>query len=251
MTFTDNYGEEGEADEAMLGAGGIQGRTSAWSELVRAKLGYRFSKLTDKLLRKVEASEDLQGAMGQVLAKIEHDKESLTCMTVKLGLQALNYGYLKASDAIPRLLDVVSKCDSKVPEREFIKYSKDTPAWIFLRWISQLIAVINRSESTMIAEKIGQIARKYPQVLYYPFKVVESNIEVNILESEVEQTPLFKVIKQYFDQKFGNLNTWTEALDCLMDPEHRAQYWLGLIFDVQPDSANAHDKIAYLFRRMR
>ena len=85
-TFTDNYGDDTEPDAAMIGAGGVDGRSSAWSELVRAKLGYRFSKLTDKLLRKIESSEDLQGAMGQVLAKIQHNKESLSCMTVKLGL---------------------------------------------------------------------------------------------------------------------------------------------------------------------
>jgi hypothetical protein len=57
-------------------------------------------------------------------------------MTVRLCLQALNSGYLKASDAIPRLLDVVSKSDTKEAEQEFIKHSKDTPAWMFLRWIN-------------------------------------------------------------------------------------------------------------------
>ena len=67
-------------------------------------------------------------------------------------------GYLKASDAIPRLLDVVSKTSNaaakEVLKEEFIHESKDTPAWIFLRWISQLIAVINLKESEMIAHKV-------------------------------------------------------------------------------------------------
>ena len=135
---------------------------SGWSETVRAKLGYRFSKLTDKLLRKLEDDKAMHGPVREVLRKIKQDKETLSCMTVKLSLQALNSGYLKASDAIPRLLDVVSKSESKEPEQEFIRHSKDTPAWMFLRWINQLIAVINRGESTMITDKIGQIARKYP-----------------------------------------------------------------------------------------
>ena len=67
-------------------------------------------------------------------------------------------GYLKASDAIPRLLDVVAKTGGnaakEVLKDEFIRESKDTPAWIFLRWISQLIAVVNSPESEMIQHKV-------------------------------------------------------------------------------------------------
>ena len=92
--------------------------------------------------------------------------DKLASMTVKLTFQSINMGYLKASDAIPRLLDVVSKTSStaakEVLKEEFIQESKDTPAWIFLRWISQLIAVINSTESEMIAHKVIQIVKSYP-----------------------------------------------------------------------------------------
>lgn len=144
-------------------------------------------------------------------------------------------GYLKASDAIPRLLDVVGKTSSseakKQLKEEFIQESKDTPTWIFLRWISQLVAVINTRESEMISHKVIQIVKSYPQVLFYPFKVVESDIELNLLSNEVETTRLYDSIKKYFEKNYENLNTWTEALNCLVDPEHRARYWLQLIYD--------------------
>lgn len=87
----------------------------------------------------------------------------------------------------------------------------------------------------MIAQKIIQIAKSYPQALYYPFKVVESNIEVNLLSQDVGTTRLYKIIKQFFEQRFSNLNTWTEALNCLVDPEHRARYWLQLIYDAHKE----------------
>ncbi len=45
---------------------------------------------------------------------------------------ALNLEYQKASDIIPRMLDVVSKYKDAV-EGDFIAYSKETPAWFFLR----------------------------------------------------------------------------------------------------------------------
>jgi hypothetical protein len=47
----------------------------------------------------------------------------------------LNLEYSKASDIIPRLLDVVTKYKAEV-EADFIAYSKDTPSWFFLRWIN-------------------------------------------------------------------------------------------------------------------
>ena len=97
----------------------------------------------------------------QICSSLRHggmNADQLASMTVKLTFQAINMGYLKASDAIPRLLDVVGKTRShsarEALKEEFIQESKDTPAWIFLRWISQLIAVINTSESEMIAHKI-------------------------------------------------------------------------------------------------
>jgi hypothetical protein len=54
-----------------------------------------------------------------------------------------------------------------------------------LRWVNQLVAVINKPEGTIVAEKVRQIARKYPQALFYPFNVIQSNIEVNMLSSEI------------------------------------------------------------------
>lgn len=148
----------------------------------------------------------------------------------------MNLGYLRASDAIPRLLDVAAaKGNSERVGQEFGKHSKDTPAWIFLRWVNQLVAVINKPEGQIVAEKVRQIARKYPQALYYPFNVILSNIEVNTLSSEIHTTELFNVIKKYYTSKFENLNAWTESLGCLVNPEHRSIQWLQMILDVVRD----------------
>jgi hypothetical protein len=63
-------------------------------------------------------------------------------------------GYLRASDIIPRLLDVLSLYQDEVKD-EFIEQSKATPAWLFLRWISQIAAVVNRPESGVIQTIVG------------------------------------------------------------------------------------------------
>jgi hypothetical protein len=84
---------------------------------------------------------------------------------------------------------------------------------------------VNRTESSVIEDKVIQIARRYPQALYYPFKVIESNIDVNVLDSDVQSTHLFNKLRQFFAKSFTNLNSWIEALDCLVYPEHRFKYW--------------------------
>ena len=100
------------------------------------------------------------------------------------------------------------------------------------RWINQIVAIVNRQESSVIEEKVTQIARRYPQALYYPFKVIESNIDVNVLDAEIQATPLFTKLKNFFSKYFGNLNSWIEALDCLVYPEHRFKYWYQILLDM-------------------
>ena len=85
--------------------------------------------------------------------------------------------------------------------------------------------MVNRTESTVIEEKVLQIAKRYPQALYYPFQVIQSNMEVNVLDAQIQATPLFKKLRNYFSSTFKNLNAWIEALDCLVYPEHRFKYW--------------------------
>ena len=82
---------------------------SGSSILFKAKFGFRFSKLTDKLLRSMDSNERVRDQLGTVLAQVGINADKLASMTVKLTFQSINMGYLKASDAIPRLLDIVSK----------------------------------------------------------------------------------------------------------------------------------------------
>ena len=96
-----------------------------------AKTYFKYAQFTDKILRKME-NEQCSILLKKALAKTKKSEEELARQTIRYGLLALNLEYPKASDIIPRLLDVVSKYKEHV-EDEFIAYAKDTPAWIFLR----------------------------------------------------------------------------------------------------------------------
>ena len=60
----------------------------------------------------MEQNEEVRDKLGSILRHVGMNSDKLASMTVKLTFQSINMGYLKASDAIPRLLDVVSKTSS-------------------------------------------------------------------------------------------------------------------------------------------
>lgn len=48
---------------------------------------------------------------------------------------------------------------------------------MFISWIGQLVALLNRPESTAVHGILQQIADHYPQALIYPFKVTTEEFE--------------------------------------------------------------------------
>ena len=165
--------------------------------------------------------------------------------TVEFGLRAINAGDRKARDLIPRLLEVLSRYMASVGE-QFEEGVADTPAWMFLRWINQLVALLNRPEHEHVESKVLEIATEYPQALFYPFRVVESNAALE-RNGFTGSSPLFTKLQRYF-ARFENLNRWVDSLDCLVYPEHRLKYWLEALQEAFPSDAEKNsaqlDRIA-------
>jgi hypothetical protein len=113
------------------------------------------------------------------LKKSEVDAATYAGIVINFGFQALILGHQKARDFIPRLLEILIKFKEHVAQ-DFKAKIKNVPAWMFLKWINQLISLINQPENEFIKEKVVEIVRKYPQAFFYPFKVLESNIEFGI-----------------------------------------------------------------------
>ena len=94
------------------------------------------------------------------------------------------------------------------------------------------MAIINRPESRAVAPKVVEMTEAFPQALYYPFKLLESNIDVDIMNLNYEKSELFTQLQEIFSARFQNLEGFVEALNCLVNPEHRFRYWLDVIKEV-------------------
>jgi hypothetical protein len=44
--------------------------------------------------------------------------------------------------------------------------SKKVPCWMFIRWISQMMALLDKEEGPCVVPILTEIAREYPQVLH-------------------------------------------------------------------------------------
>lgn len=80
--------------------------------------------------------------------------DMLALQAIKYTFESIDLGCLKARDQIPRLLDLVQQSNSDKIDSEFVQASSKTPAWIFLRWINQIVAFMNRPKADVIAEKV-------------------------------------------------------------------------------------------------
>ena len=75
---------------------------------------------------------------------------------------------------------------------------------------------------------------------------------MNLLSNEeIVTTKLYDTIKKLFEQRYENLNTWTESLNCLVDPQHRARYWFQMIYDCAKDGGSeCESKVNVLLEKM-
>ena len=55
--------------------------------------------------------------------------------------------------------------------------SSDVPDWMFIGWISQMVALLNKAEGPAVHKILLSIATNYPQALFYQFKISSSTFE--------------------------------------------------------------------------
>ena len=53
----------------------------------------------------------------------------------------------------------------------------DVPNWMFITWISQLVALLDKEEGAAIHDTLISLAKDYPQALYYPLKISSCNFK--------------------------------------------------------------------------
>lgn len=90
-------------------------------------------------------------------------------------LQATQDGSALARRHLPRVFQLVSDFEDVRPT--FKAMAAATPAWMFLSWTSQLMGMLTVSGGDYFADVLCQMAKEYPQAVYYPFRITADSIQ--------------------------------------------------------------------------
>ena len=83
-------------------------------------------------------------------------------------LRAMRVGSSEARQRFPRALNIVATHASYTMSA-FVKLCDEVPVWMFLAWLPQLTALLDKPETTAVQGILLRVAQTYPNALFYPF----------------------------------------------------------------------------------
>lgn len=120
-----------------------------------------------------------------ILSDATFIKDEYPVFVVKQLLNAIKFGSYEARERFPRLLQIVELYSNTVLKtfieevnsfiilsniiiallkNEYFFKSADIPCWMFLGWISQMTALLDKKEAKAVHKIIENMASTYPQV---------------------------------------------------------------------------------------
>jgi len=133
----------------------------------RANGSLALANFCDEILRKFEEDEEHE----------DTDLESIAIVVVKCVLRACSHHGYRAGRFIPRLFELIGTYGERIGD-VFRENSHSVPTWIFVRWCSQLMALLPRQdrEGSHALYILERIATEYPQSLYFSYRISAEDI---------------------------------------------------------------------------
>ncbi|EDO34280.1 predicted protein, partial [Nematostella vectensis] len=140
---------------------------------------------------------------------------------VRYVLKAMEHGSEEARNRFPRLLQIVELYPHTLDS--FVKKVETVPCWMFIGWINQMVALMDKKEARAVHGIVTEIAKNYPQALCYAFKVsseqfvFDSSPEGNTNRKAVER------IRKLLESPL--MDSFIAALEQLHNPEMAFKDW--------------------------
>lgn len=205
-----------------------------------AKAHYQLAKFCDDQLKHLEAKEQSEGALDETKEK---QRQAYSAIVIDNTLQAMRLQNSHAADRFPRLLEILStRSGQAIGKKLFMQGSKKVPCWMFIRWISQMMALLDKEEGPCVVPILTEIAREYPQALYFPFRISTENFAESASESVAQViAPLKKMLHNTL------LDRFVDSLEKLTNPEHRWKDWTEELMPLLRDTRRDPKRLKALF----
>ena len=126
-------------------------------------------------------------------------------------LRAMAMGSPAARDRFPRVLHLVRNYPAL--RGLFTEHIRRIPAWMCLRWISQLLGELNSANRELVLPILEDISAEYPQALYYPMMASGNGLDLTKARE--------KHIVDQLQTNWPVLALFIAALDLLTHPDDR------------------------------
>lgn len=146
---------------------------------------------------------------------------------------------LQAQHAVARLLSLVGL--TPAAQSEFERLVQNVSSWVFVAWIPQILANIEEDSGKVLVKVLESIAKSYPQSLYFPFRVSETDFGA----TGRQRTQHLKILLRN-----PLLEGLVRALEDLTFPEQRLKDGLLQILDhlCTGDSERAQSILSEIFQ---
>lgn len=153
---------------------------------------------------------------------VEVDTKLFPGIVVRYMLKSMCYNSDEARQRFPRLLQIVQTYPDTL--EAFIKKASDVPCWMFITWINQMLAVLNKPEGKAVHAILHEIAQTYPQALWYPLNISsEQFVFEQSKEGKANEGMVKSSLQSLLDMPL--LSDFIAALEQLTNPEMVFKDW--------------------------
>jgi len=149
------------------------------------------------------------------LNKIEMIKNEFPLIVVEQLLQAVRLNSFEARRRFPRLLQIIELYREQTIDA-FIRSTDKCPSWMFIGWLSQMTALLDKPEAKAIYKIVESITNEYPQSIVYPFKMSFDSFKFDYKTEE--QKKFVDKIKSKLN-RIPLVNQFVAALEQLNTPD--------------------------------
>lgn len=122
----------------------------------------------------------------------------------------------EARTRFPRLLQIIELYPDQCLNK-FISCSEDIPSWMFLSWLGQMTALLDKPQAIAIQNILEKISIEYPQALVYPFKMSTENFKFSYGSNE--QGNFVQKINRHLKTQLPLIEQLIMALEHLNTPK--------------------------------
>ncbi|XP_077553857.1 DNA-dependent protein kinase catalytic subunit-like isoform X3 [Haemaphysalis longicornis] len=143
-------------------------------------------------------------------------------------LTAMRLGHGRAPDMFPRLLQLLQRHPSC--SDAFAAQCPRVPCWMFLRWINQVLALLDKQVGPCLFDLVDCVARHYPNALVYPFRVSSSAYTFECPETQSACRAFVGRLQQSMNE-VPLVNDFIAALELLQFPDIVFKDWCESVKD--------------------